>query len=87
MASGQVNMRDARVEDVDHVSDSDNDDKDESGHGDVSSDAFTVGIFPSHQSPIYLHLATKQEKVCVNMNLNSILLVNFLSSGESSHSS
>jgi len=52
------------VEDVDHVSDSDNDDKDETGHGDgVASDAFTIGIFPSHQSPIYLHLATKQEKV------------------------
>ncbi len=63
MATGQVNMRDARVDDVDHVSDSDNDDKEEPGSNNESIDAFTVGIFPSYQSPIYLHLGTKQEKV------------------------
>lgn len=56
-------MRDARVEDVDHVSDSDTDDKDESGPSGLHSESFTIGVFPSHQSPIYLHLSTKQEKV------------------------
>ncbi|XP_035703733.1 uncharacterized protein CG43867 isoform X2 [Folsomia candida] len=59
MGTGQVNMRDARVEDVDHVSD--DSDKEESPTN-ATSDVFTVGIFPSHQSPIYLHFATKQEK-------------------------
>lgn len=51
------------MEDVDHVSDSDTDDKDESGPPGLNSDAFTIGVFPTHQSPIYLHLSTKQEKV------------------------
>jgi hypothetical protein len=64
MTAGQVNMRDARVEDVDHVSDSDEDEKDEQGCNNLSSDAFTVGIFPTHESPVYLHCVTKQEKVC-----------------------
>ncbi|CAL8111752.1 unnamed protein product [Orchesella dallaii] len=62
VTSGQINMRDARVEDVDHVSDSDTDDKDESGPAGLYSEAFTVGVFPSHQSPVYLHFSTKQEK-------------------------
>lgn len=63
MAAGQINMRDARVDDVDHVSDSDNDEKEEPGPNNGASDAFTVGVFPTHQSPIYLHFASKQEKV------------------------
>ena len=37
-------MRDAKVEDVDHVSDSDTDDKDESGPPGLNGDAFTVGV-------------------------------------------
>lgn len=76
MASGQCNLRDCRVEDVDHVSDSDNDDKDESGTNNTSSsDAFTVGIFPTHQSPIYLHLATKQEKVNIIISYIYLLVL------------
>jgi hypothetical protein len=57
-------MRDARVEDVDHVSDSDNDDKDEGSPTSLEDNALTIGIFPSHQSPVYLHMSTKQDKVC-----------------------
>jgi len=66
-------MRDARVEDVDHISDSDNEDKDDENQlGLGSADALTIGIFPSHQSPVYLHMPTKQDKV------KSILLYYYL---------
>ncbi|XP_046382604.1 uncharacterized protein CG43867 isoform X5 [Ischnura elegans] len=56
---GQINMRDARVEEVDHVSDSDSEDRE----GDSSQNAdLTIGIFPSHQGPTYLLMPGKQEK-------------------------
>ena len=58
-------MKDARVEDVDRVSDSDNDEKDDECLANSGEKEMTIGIFPSHQSPIYLHLPTKQEKVSV----------------------
>lgn len=50
-------MRDARVEEVDHVSDSDSEEHDTEG-----SD-LTIGIFPTHQGPTYLLTPSKQEKV------------------------
>ncbi|GFT92153.1 uncharacterized protein CG43867 [Nephila pilipes] len=55
---GQINMRDARVEEVLHVSDSDDEDND---HNKVSKSEYTVGIFPIHQGPTYLLLDSKQE--------------------------
>ena len=56
---GQINMRDARVEEVDHVSDSDSEEQEADGH----STDLTIGIFPTHQGPTYLLMPSKQEKV------------------------
>lgn len=61
-STGQINMKDARVKDVDHKSDSDNEDKDDNSIGDFN-DSLTIEILPSHQSPIYLHFSSKQDKV------------------------
>nr|CAD7396662.1 unnamed protein product [Timema cristinae] len=55
---GQINMRDARVEEVDHVSDSDGEDRESDGQ----TTELTIGIFPTHQGPTYLLMANKQEK-------------------------
>ncbi|XP_063217815.1 uncharacterized protein CG43867 isoform X3 [Bacillus rossius redtenbacheri] len=55
---GQINMRDARVEEVDHVSDSDSEDRETDGQ----PTELTIGIFPTHQGPTYLLMANKQEK-------------------------
>lgn len=49
-------MRDARVEEVDHVSDSDSEDRD------GESSEFTIGIYPTHVGPTYLLFSNKQEK-------------------------
>lgn len=54
---GQINMRDARVEEVIHVSDSDEEEQDE----DMCKSEYTIGIFPNHQGPTYLLMANKQE--------------------------
>lgn len=51
-------MREARVEQVEHVSDSDSDEKE-----DQPSQNFTIGIFPSSQPPTYLLMPSKQEMV------------------------
>ncbi|EEB20222.1 conserved hypothetical protein [Pediculus humanus corporis] len=53
---GQINMRDARVEEVDHVSDSDSEDRD------GESNEYTIAIFPSHYGPTYLIFSNKLEK-------------------------
>ncbi|XP_044579177.1 uncharacterized protein CG43867 isoform X4 [Cotesia glomerata] len=54
---GQINMRDARVEEVEHVSDSDSEERDaECPH------ERTIGIFPTHQGPTYLLMPHKQDK-------------------------
>lgn len=53
---GQINMKDARVEEVDQISDSDSDEKETDG------DKLTIGIFPSQSPPTYLIMSTKQEK-------------------------
>jgi len=54
---GQINMRDARVEEVEHMSDSDSEEKDaECPH------ERTIGIFPTHQGPTYLLMPHKQDK-------------------------
>ncbi|VVC98192.1 unnamed protein product [Leptidea sinapis] len=54
--TGQINMRDARVEDVEHVSDSDSEEKNDDGRH------LTVAIYPQHQGPTYLLLESKAEK-------------------------
>lgn len=54
---GQINMRDAQVEEVVHISDSDEEDQDEN----VSRSEYTVAIYPNHQGPTYLLLSNKQE--------------------------
>ncbi|XP_067143938.1 uncharacterized protein CG43867-like isoform X2 [Centruroides vittatus] len=54
---GQINMRDARVEEVIHVSDSDEEEQEE----DMCKSEYTIGIFPNHQGPTYLLMANKQE--------------------------
>ena len=56
---GQLNMRDTRVEEVEHISDSDSDETDES-----ASKRPTLGIFPNHlqQGPTYLIFSSKAEK-------------------------
>ncbi|XP_043591087.1 uncharacterized protein CG43867 isoform X9 [Bombus pyrosoma] len=54
---GQINMRDARVEEVEHVSDSDSEERDAEGPHER-----TIGIFPTHQGPTYLLMPHKQDK-------------------------
>ncbi|CAB0015723.1 unnamed protein product, partial [Nesidiocoris tenuis] len=54
-AVGQINMRDARVQQVEHVSDSDSEDRD------CDLAQLTIGIFPNHQPPTYLLMPNKQE--------------------------
>lgn len=54
---GQINMRDARVEEVEHVSDSDSEERDSECLHEQ-----TIGIFPTHQGPTYLLMPHKQEK-------------------------
>eukprot|EP00095_Tigriopus_kingsejongensis_P006145 maker-scaffold730_size105374-snap-gene-0.17 protein:Tk06145 transcript:maker-scaffold730_size105374-snap-gene-0.17-mRNA-1 annotation:"AGAP001935-PA" len=60
--TGQVNMRDTHVEEVEHISDSDSDET-EGGLGETSSE-LTIGIFPNHvqQDPTYLIFGNKYEK-------------------------
>lgn len=53
---GQINMREAKVEQVEHVSDSDSDEKDND-----TTHNFTIGIFPASQPPTYLLMSSKQE--------------------------
>ncbi|CAG9859770.1 unnamed protein product [Phyllotreta striolata] len=53
---GQINMRDAKVEEIEHLSDSDSEEQDS------DQPKFTVGIFPNNQAPTYLHFTVKQEK-------------------------
>ncbi|XP_026676243.1 uncharacterized protein CG43867 [Diaphorina citri] len=53
---GQINMKDARVEEVEQISDSDSEEKE------ADSDKLTIGIFPSQSPPTYLLMSTKQEK-------------------------
>ncbi|XP_050441281.1 uncharacterized protein CG43867 isoform X2 [Adelges cooleyi] len=55
-AFGQINMRDCRVETVDHVSDSDSEERD-------ANQPPTIALHPSHQGPpTYLLMSSKQEK-------------------------
>lgn len=46
-------MRDARVEEVEHVSDSDSEEREDVGQ---SQARLTVAIYPAHQGPTYLIL-------------------------------
>lgn len=58
--TGQINMRDARVEDVEHVSDSDSEEKNED-----PKNHLTVAIYPQHQvtgGPTYLLFESKADK-------------------------
>ncbi|XP_017852131.1 uncharacterized protein CG43867 isoform X3 [Drosophila busckii] len=57
---GQINMRDARVEEVEHVSDSDSEEREEAGQDGQAR--LTVAIYPAHQGPTYLILAGKPER-------------------------
>ncbi|CAM1311332.1 PLEKHH2 (predicted) [Pycnogonum litorale] len=65
---GQINMRDARVEEVEHVSDSDEDNDDDRELDQITDrqkhpeQNHTIGIFPSHQGPTYILMPSKQEK-------------------------
>lgn len=59
-------MRDARVEQVDHVSDSDSEDRD------TDTSQLTIGIFPSHQGPTYLLMPNKQDKVVLEDSITNI---------------
>ncbi|CAH0726880.1 unnamed protein product, partial [Brenthis ino] len=57
--TGQINMRDARVEDVEHVSDSDSEEKNDDSRN------LTVAIYPQHQltgGPTYLLFESKSDK-------------------------
>ncbi len=61
-------MRDAKVEQVEHVSDSDSDEKD----GEEKGVSLTIGIFPSSQPPTYLLMSSKAELVHASFFLFSI---------------
>ncbi|XP_068221879.1 uncharacterized protein CG43867-like [Palaemon carinicauda] len=56
---GQINMRDARVEEVEKMSDSEGE---EVADDDTPKEDLTIGIFPSHQGPTYLIMPNKQKK-------------------------
>uniref|UniRef100_A0A1A9VRA7 PH domain-containing protein n=1 Tax=Glossina austeni TaxID=7395 RepID=A0A1A9VRA7_GLOAU len=56
---GQINMRDARVEEVEHVSDSDSEEREDPAQ---SQARLTVAIYPAHQGPTYLILPGKAER-------------------------
>ncbi|XP_055641142.1 uncharacterized protein CG43867 isoform X4 [Toxorhynchites rutilus septentrionalis] len=58
---GQINMRDARVEEVEHVSDSDSEEREDPAQ---SQARLTVAIYPQQQGvgPTYLILPAKQER-------------------------
>lgn len=58
---GQLRVREARVEEVDRSCDSD-EDYEAGGRGFLSSH-FTIVVHPKEQSPTYLLVGTKQEKV------------------------
>ena len=51
-------MRDCRVEEVSHITDSDEDSDTPPQTADL-----TIGVFPSHQSPTYFIMANKGDKV------------------------
>jgi len=51
-------MREARVEQVEHVSDSDSDEKETD-----LVHKYTIGVFPASQPPTYLLMPSKQEMV------------------------
>lgn len=52
-------MRDSRVEEVEHVSDSDSEENENFGE---SQARLTVAIYPAHQGPTYLVFADKQQR-------------------------
>lgn len=58
---GQLHVREARVEEVDRSCDSD-EDYEAGGRGFLSSHC-TLVVHPKEQSPTYLLIGTKQEKV------------------------
>ena len=59
---GQINMRDTRVEEVEHISDSDSDENCQAV--DKSVPQPTLGIFPNHvhQGPTYLIFPSRPEQ-------------------------
>ena len=59
---GQVNMRDTRVEEVEHISDSDSDEI--SQNAEKAMPEPTIGIFPNHvsQGPTYLIFPNRAEQ-------------------------
>jgi len=58
-AAEQINMVHCRVEEVDRSSDSDVDSPEE----DSSSDRYTLALWPATDSPTYLLLSSRQNKV------------------------
>ncbi|XP_031629061.1 uncharacterized protein CG43867 isoform X3 [Contarinia nasturtii] len=56
---GQINMRDATCEEVEHVSDSDSEEREDLSQ---SQAHLTIAIHPAHQGPTYLILPGKQER-------------------------
>ena len=70
---GQINMRDTRVEEVEHISDSDSDENCQAV--DKSVPQPTLGIFPNHvhQGPTYLIFPSRadQEKWLYQLTLVS----------------
>ncbi|XP_059480674.1 uncharacterized protein CG43867 isoform X5 [Neocloeon triangulifer] len=59
---GQINMRDARVEEVDHVSDSDSSEEHDGERINLHTADLTIALHPSHQGPTYLIMPAKQDK-------------------------
>lgn len=78
---GQLYVREARVEEVDRSCDSD-EDYEAGGRGFLSSHC-TLVVHPKEQSPTYLLIGTKQEKVMLmKLNSNQIILKNFCLHGD-----
>lgn len=66
--AGQINMRDARVEEVEHLSDSDSEERDS------EQPDLTIGIFPTNQGPTYLLCPGKQVNYPILSNLLHMLV-------------
>jgi len=69
-AAGDINMRDARVEEVEKSADSDTDEPEK------ESTEYTIGIFPAHAGPTYLLISNKQEKDAWLYHLTVVSLKN-----------
>ena len=67
MPFGQIHLQDARLEEIDIATDSDEETETS------KTNKHVIVIWPPYQGPTYLILPTKQEKVSIKSNMISLL--------------